>query len=141
MPQGAGKKEAGSRGRRKLVQLPAVASATIQASQYGYVVYPSAQKLIKQEILKAVKVGTIEPESAHLGASALVAAGIEAVRHRGGPARVTVADIREGWTQYVSIGPPNHPIHRCIQRSVVTRVGELEAKSDVFSEFLGKKAR
>lgn len=96
----------------------------------GGKVYPTTASLIKRELVRAVKVGTISGErEVALSAAALAAVGIEQMSKEG-DAKVKTGHVLRGWRSRFGNCPP----HRCFFRSVLSHSEELQEGWELFAE-------
>lgn len=127
---------------------------------FGIRLSDPARVLVLEELSMAVKLGTIEtPEHQVQGAAALIAAGArvagwseagesvyvvgetsgqpqsEEIQPEGslvstsGTIVLEPSHIREGW---MTLAGGNHPAHRCLRRTVLEQVPEVEAALPLF---------
>lgn len=95
-----------------------------------------AQREVRDYIRKASKKGLVlNPMENTICATALFSAGIEVASERKAN-YVTIKDIEKGWRQKLMACPGNTPPHRCLSRTVLSRIDELRGERPLLDEML-----
>jgi len=113
-----------------------VSTVEEEVQNQGFRILPSAESIVVKVINRSVATGVIrDQEQATISAAALLIAGAQEA-HEAGTLRVRPVHVVRGWNDRLASTGGNCPPHKCLKRSILTRVSALREELTDFNRIV-----